>query len=47
MKALFVILFLSTCLQACTCAQMTPEEREEVRERRAEMQAIGLRMERE
>jgi hypothetical protein len=43
MKTLFVILFLSACLQACTCAQMTKEEQEEVRERRAEMHAIGIR----
>ena len=37
MKTLFVVLVLSTCLSACTCAQMTPEEQEELRERRAEM----------
>jgi|GEM_PF-5213151 len=43
MKTLFIILFLSTSLSACTCAQMTPEEREEVRERRAEMRAISTR----
>lgn len=43
MKTLFVILFLSVCLQACSCAQMTPEEQEEVRERRAEMHTTGMR----
>lgn len=43
MKALFVLLLLSSCLSACSCAQMTPEEREEMRERRAEMHAIGMR----
>lgn len=43
MKILFVVLFLSTCLQACSCAQMTPEEQEELRERRAEMHTIGTR----
>jgi hypothetical protein len=43
MKTLFVFLLLSLTLQACTCAQFTPEEQEQMRERRAEMHAIGLR----
>lgn len=43
MKTLFVILFLSVCLQACSCAQMTTEEQDEVQERRAEMRDIGTR----
>jgi hypothetical protein len=39
MKFLFAILVISA-LQACTSIQMTPEERESARERRAEMHAM-------
>lgn len=46
MKSLIVLLFLSISLAACTSVQMTPEERERARERRAEFQVIRLRTER-
>jgi len=42
MKIIFSVLILSTLLQACTCVQMTPEEREEARERRAAFRAERL-----
>lgn len=32
-KFVFVLLF-TTLLQACSCAKLTPEEKEEIRERR-------------
>jgi hypothetical protein len=43
MKMTFAFILLSLGLQACTCTQLTPQEREEMRERRAEMRAVGLR----
>lgn len=46
MKATFFFLLLTACLQACTCTQLTPQEEEELRERRMEMRAIGFRPER-
>lgn len=43
MKTTFAFLLLTLALQACTCAQLTPQEQDELRERRAEMRAIGDR----
>ena len=43
MKSLFAILILSFTLQACCTVQMTPEERERARERRAEFQTMRER----
>ena len=44
MKTTFAFLLLSLFLQACTCTQLTPQEQEELRERRAEMRAIADRL---
>lgn len=43
MKTMFVFIFLTLCLQACTSTQLTPQEQEELRDRRAEMRATSSR----
>lgn len=50
MKTIFITLMASILLQACACAPLTKEEKEDqeqLRERRAEMHVIGLRPVRE
>ena len=37
MKVIFVLLFLSLSLEACTSIPMSPEDQERARERRAEL----------
>lgn len=46
MKTIFITLMASIFLQACACAPLSKEEKEDqeqLRERRAEIHMIGLR----